>query len=75
MGAPYRDAPLWDAYRRPESTPTSQRAVYSTPYHGHLRDGGGQALLRRRWQVEPTIAWLVRYNGCPMPVVPSLYGA
>ena len=24
----------------------------------------GQALLRCRWQVEPTIAWLVRYNGC-----------
>ncbi len=21
-------------------------------------------MLRSRWQVEPTIAWLVRYNGC-----------
>ena len=24
----------------------------------------GQALLRSRWQVEPTVAWLVRYQGC-----------
>ena len=24
----------------------------------------GQALLRCRWQVEPTVAWLVRYQGC-----------
>jgi hypothetical protein len=45
--------------------------VYSTPFHGHLRAGAafnataeGTALLRSRWQVEPTIAWLVRYNGC-----------
>ena len=42
-----------------------------TPYHAHLRAGAafnatgeGQALLRSRWQVEPTIAWLVRYNDC-----------
>ena len=24
----------------------------------------GKALLKGRWQVEPTIAWLVRYHGC-----------
>ena len=24
----------------------------------------GKALLKSRWQVEPTIAWLVRYHGC-----------
>jgi len=66
-----RDCPLWDACRGPESKPNSQRAVYSTPFHGHLRAGAafnataeGTALLRSRWQVEPTIAWLVRYNGC-----------
>ncbi len=71
LGAQCRDCPFWDACRGPESKPTSQRAVYSTPYHGHLRAGAafnataeGQALLRGRWQVEPTIAWLVRDNGC-----------
>jgi Transposase DDE domain/Transposase domain (DUF772) len=71
LGSQCRDCPFWDACRGPESKPTSQRAVYSTPYHGHLRDGAafnattdGKALLHCRWQVEPTIAWLVRYNGC-----------
>ncbi len=71
FGGQCRGCPLWDACRGPESKPNSQRAVYSTPYHGHLRDGAafnataeGKALLRCRWQVEPTIAWLVRYNGC-----------
>lgn len=71
LGSQCRDCPFWDACRGPESKATSQRAVYSTPFHGHLRAGAafnasdaGQALLRCRWQVEPTIAWLVRYNGC-----------
>ncbi len=71
FGGQCRDCPLWEACRGPASTPTSQRAVYSTPFHGHLRAGAafnataeGAALLRCRWQVEPTIAWLVRYNGC-----------
>jgi hypothetical protein len=71
FGGQCRGCPLWEACRGPESKPTSQRAVYSTPFHGHLRAGAafnataeGQALLRCRWQVEPTIAWLVRYNGC-----------
>jgi hypothetical protein len=42
-----------------------------TPYHLYLRDAArfnatevGKALLKSRWQVEPTIAWLVRYHGC-----------
>jgi hypothetical protein len=71
FGGQCRGCPLWDACRGPDSAPTSQRAVYSTPFHGHLRAGAafnataeGAALLRSRWQVEPTIAWLVRYNGC-----------
>jgi hypothetical protein len=45
--------------------------VYVTPYHAYLRDAArfnqteaGKALLKSRWQVEPTIAWLVRYHGC-----------
>ena len=71
LGSQCHECPFWQACRGPESKPTSQRAVYSTPYHGHLRDGAafnataeGKGLLRCRWQVEPTIAWLVRYNGC-----------
>ena len=71
FGGQCQDCPLWTACRGPTSTPRSQRAVYCTPYHHHLRDGAafnrsadGQGLLRCRWQVEPTIAWLVRYNGC-----------
>jgi hypothetical protein len=70
-GADCRECPLWVACRGSESKPNSQRAVYLTPYHTHLRAAAtfnataeGQGLLRCRWQVEPTIAWLVRYNGC-----------
>ena len=71
LGSQCRDCPFWEACRGPTSKPNSQRAVYSTPYHGHLRAGAafnatveGKGLLSCRWQVEPTIAWLVRYNGC-----------
>jgi hypothetical protein len=71
FGGQCRGCPLWEACRGPNSAPNSQRAVYCTPFHGHLRAGAafnataeGTALLRSRWQVEPTIAWLVRYNGC-----------
>ena len=63
--------PLWEQCRGPASKPHSQRSVYLSPYHAHLRDAAafnataeGKGLLRGRWQVEPTIAWLVRYNGC-----------
>ena len=62
--------PLWDHCRAPTSKPTSHRTVYLTPYHAYLRLAAafnatptGQALLQLRWQVEPTIAWLVRYDG------------
>lgn len=71
FGSLCRACPYWAACRGPTSGPNSQRAVYSTPYHAHLREGAafnataeGKGLLRCRWQVEPTIAWLVRYNGC-----------
>lgn len=71
FGGQCRGCPLWEACRGPDRAPNSQRAVYCTPFHGHLRAGAafnataeGAALLRSRWQVEPTIAWLVRYNGC-----------
>jgi hypothetical protein len=66
-----RDCPLWDACRGPDSSPTGHRTVYLTPYHLYLRDAArvnatpeGQALLGQRWQVEPTVAWLTRYQGC-----------
>jgi hypothetical protein len=45
--------------------------VLISEYHAHLRIGAafnqtpqGQALLKSRWQVEPTIALMVRYHGC-----------
>jgi len=63
--------PLWEQCRAVESKPGSHRTVYVTPYHAHLRAGAafnltveGKALLQERWQVEPTVAWLVRYDGC-----------
>jgi len=63
--------PLWQQCRAPDSKPASHRTVYASPYHGHLRAGAafnrteaGKALLRQRWQVEPAVAWLVRYDGC-----------
>jgi hypothetical protein len=66
-----RDCPFWDECRGAESKAKGHRTVYVTPYHLYLRDAArvnatdvGKALLKSRWQVEPTIAWLVRYQGC-----------
>jgi DDE family transposase/transposase-like protein DUF772 len=66
-----RGCPLWNECRGTHSNPKSHRMVYITPYHLYLRDGArfnatevGKALLKSRWQVEPAIAWLVRYHGC-----------
>jgi hypothetical protein len=66
-----RDCPLRSACRDPESKPNAHRTVYLSDYHLYLRAAArvnatpqGKALLRSRWQVEPTIAWLVRYQGC-----------
>ena len=63
--------PLWQRCRAPESKPGSHRTVYASPYHAALRAGAafnrteaGKALLGQRWQVEPAVAWLVRYDGC-----------
>jgi hypothetical protein len=65
------DCPLTAHCRAPASAPMSHRTVYITPYHEHLRaaaafngSDAGKALLADRWRVEPTIAWLVRYDGC-----------
>jgi hypothetical protein len=63
--------PLWAQCRDPDANPTGHRNVYISDYHSYLRAGSafnqtpaGRALLAGRWQVEPTIAFLVRYQGC-----------
>lgn len=63
--------PLWDECRGKESKPNVVRFVYVSAYHAYIREAtqfnqteAGKALLKSRWQVEPTIAWLVRYQGC-----------
>ena len=63
--------PFWEQCRSGESKAASHRSVYVSWYHEHLRQAAafnateeGKALLRQRWQVEPTIGWLVRYDGC-----------
>lgn len=66
-----RGCPLWNTCRGAESKPNVVRFVYVTAYHSYVRAAlrfnqseAGKALLKSRWQVEPTIAWLVRYQGC-----------
>jgi Transposase DDE domain/Transposase domain (DUF772) len=66
-----RDCPLWSACRDPEANPKGHRSVFISDYHAYLRAGEtfnhtpeGRALLASRWRVEPTVAWLVRYQGC-----------
>ena len=66
-----RDCPLWNDCRDPQANERGHRTVYITPYHLYLRAAArfnatdeGKALLKSRWQVEPTVAWLVRYQGC-----------
>jgi hypothetical protein len=66
-----RGCRLWNACRGQESKPNVVRFVYVTAYQPYVRAAtlfnqtdGGKALLSSRWQVEPTIAWLVRYQGC-----------
>jgi hypothetical protein len=63
--------PLWPRCRDVEANPKGQRSVFITDYHVYLREAlgfnqtpTGRALLHGRWQVEPVIAWLVRYQGC-----------
>ncbi len=63
--------PLWSPCRDPEANPKGHRSVFISDYHRYLRAGDafnhtpeGRALLASRWRVEPTVAWLVRYQGC-----------
>jgi hypothetical protein len=71
LAAQCRDCPFWSDCRAAEANPRGHRTVYITPYHPYLRAAArlnatdvGKALLKSRWQVEPTVAWLVRYQGC-----------
>jgi hypothetical protein len=66
-----RDCPLWGRCRDAEASPKGHRSVFITDYHVYLREALsfnqtplGRALLHGRWQVEPVVAWLVRYQGC-----------
>jgi hypothetical protein len=63
--------PFWDQCRLPGANPKGHRTVTISDYHLHLRAGAafnrtaeGRAMLASRWQVEPVIAWIVRYHGC-----------
>jgi len=66
-----RDCPLWATCRDPHANPKGHRSVFISDYHVYLRAAdtfnqtpAGRALLASRWRVEPTVAWLVRYQGC-----------
>jgi hypothetical protein len=66
-----RGCPLWSDCRGVDGTPKGHRMVFVSDYHAILRRAAafnqseeGQALLAQRWRVEPTIAWLTRYQGC-----------
>ncbi|NCC35855.1 MAG: hypothetical protein EOM24_28150, partial [Chloroflexia bacterium] len=57
--------------RDPKAKSDSHRTVFISEYHHHMREARrvnqsdeGKALLHDRWRVEPTIAWLTRYQGC-----------
>ncbi|HWQ15788.1 MAG TPA: transposase [Roseiflexaceae bacterium] len=62
--------PPVDCLPSPEANPNGHRTVFISDYHAQLRAAwpstpppAGRALLAQRWRVEPTIAWLVRYQG------------
>jgi IS5 family transposase len=66
-----RDCPLWGKCRQPGSNPKGYRSVYISPYQVHVQRAleinsseRGKELLGQRWLVEPTVGWLVRYDGC-----------
>jgi hypothetical protein len=66
-----RGCPLWSECRGVDSKPKGHRTVFVSDYHSVLRQAAafnisvaGKALLKGRWRVEPTIAWLTRYHGC-----------
>ena len=63
--------PFWCNCRDEKANPKGHRSVFFSDYQVYLRRANeynhtteGQALLASRWRIEPTIAWLVRYQGC-----------
>ena len=66
-----RSCPLWERCRGADGNPKGHRTVFVSDYHAYLRRAAafnqteeGKALLGQRWRVEPTVAWLTRYQGC-----------
>lgn len=66
-----RGCPFWSDCRGDEGKPKAHRVVFISDYQAYLRRAAvfnqspeGRALLARRWQVEPAVAWLTRYQGC-----------
>ncbi|RRR72465.1 MAG: hypothetical protein EI684_10085, partial [Candidatus Viridilinea halotolerans] len=61
---------MWSQCRKEDAKPTGHRTVFISDYHGTLcqaqnfnTSDEGKALLKTRWRVEQTIAWLTRYQG------------
>jgi hypothetical protein len=66
-----RGCPFWTRCRGVDANPKGHRMVFVSDYHTYLRRAAafnqseeGVTLLGMRWRVEPTIAWLTRYQGC-----------
>jgi hypothetical protein len=62
--------PLWNECRKPGAHARGNREVFISAYHSTVRAAArfnatdeGQALLKDRWRIEATIAWITRYNG------------
>ncbi len=62
---------FWHLCRDPQAKPNGHRSVFISDYQVYLRAASnfnqtvaGRALLAQRWRVEPTVAWLTRYQGC-----------
>lgn len=63
--------PLWEDCRGKEAKEGAHRDVYISAHYELMQAAKqfnatpeGQRLLGQRWQVEPMVAFLVRYNGC-----------
>lgn len=63
--------PQWARCRDPKANPKGHRTVFISDYHAVQRAAAAfnrtpeaKALFGMRWRVEPTIAWLVRFQGC-----------
>ena len=63
--------PLWDECRGPNGRAEACRQVFISDHHPFLREARvfnasakGQTMLKGRWFVEPTVAFVARYNGC-----------